>query len=387
MKNRAELYQNIKKFYKEEAKPLLEKYEKERKEDFQVIKVQRICLACVIIGIFGSVIMPALFILGFASAIALSIYYKFSKNERVKTEQRGKHSVTYLDIEADYEMSIKRVLMTKFLQLFEENLKWHKHDDIKSPTVYEDLLLDNLEIFTQTDIITFDDIIFGQDLEVPTDIIETRYGIDSKNTPKLLIGVLFVFFVIPAIILMLTTVAVFTENIILFLLPFLLIGLFIVTALTKFIHTNMISKKFAQNIILRFKIPKRIKAHTVIFEKEHVFNQKNKKEHFEKIILEDVIFEKRFNTYSTNQVEARYLLTTAFMKRFKELKTSFKANNIRAEFTSEELIIILQVDKDMFQMGNISKETSISTFLDMANEISSVLEVSKQLNLDSKTGL
>ena len=32
MKDRAELYQEIKKFFKQEAEPLLKKYEKERKE-------------------------------------------------------------------------------------------------------------------------------------------------------------------------------------------------------------------------------------------------------------------------------------------------------------------------------------------------------------------
>ena len=119
----------------------------------------------------------------------------------------------------------------------------------------------------------------------------------------------------------------------------------------------------------------------MIFEKQYAFKPKNKIKPFQKIVLEDIEFEKRFDTYSTNQVEARYLLTTLFMKRFENLKTSFKAKNIRAEFTGEELIVLIQVDKDMFQMG------SITTFIDMANEICSVLAISKQLNLDSKTGL
>lgn len=125
----------------------------------------------------------------------------------------------------------------------------------------------------------------------------------------------------------------------------------------------------------------------MIFEKQYAFKPKSKDEHFQKIILEDIEFEKKFNTYSTNQVEARYLLTTLFMKRFENLKTSFKAKNIRAEFIGKELIVLIQVDKDMFQMGSITKETTFSTFIDMANEICSVLAISKQLNLDSKTGL
>lgn len=371
MNNRAELYKNIRKFYKEEAEPVLRKYEKERKEDLPVIIAQQVCFLGVVIGVFGCSKIPALFILAILSAIALSVFYKISKNERIKTET----NTVYLDIEADYEMSIKRILMPKFLQIFGENLEWHKHDDATSPILYEDLLLDKLEIFTQTCSITFDDIIYGHDLEVPTDIIETRAGLDSKNTSKMGLVLFLAFLAIPAapiIFNILVSMPILFCAIVLFIL---------------FLKSKKSTNNSQQNLILRFKIPKHINAHTIIFEKGIMFNPKNTRERFEKVILEDVEFEKNFDTYSTNQVEARYLLTTAFMTKFKELELSFKAKSIRAEFTGKELIILLQVDKDMFQMGNITKETSISTFLEMANEICSVLAISKQLNLDSKTGL
>lgn len=382
MKDRAELYQEIKKFFKQEAEPLLKKYEKERKEDMLPVLLFRTCLITFSICILGCFIFPFLFVLAFILGIILLVYCNFSKNKKIRKVSGGYS----LDIENDYEMIIKRELMPKFLQIFESNLKWHKYNDTAGSPQNYNLQLDKLEIFAQSCIKTFDDIIYGHELDVPTDIIETKLGVGQNNIFTI-IGVVFAVGFLPFALLILIIIAFALQNpwILLFLVLGVLLAIIIVP-----IALACRTKKAIENsrsVILRFKIPKRIKAHTVIFEKQYAFKPKSKDEHFQKIILEDIEFEKKFNTYSTNQVEARYLLTTLFMKRFENLKTSFKAKNIRAEFIGKELIVLIQVDKDMFQMGSITKETTFSTFIDMANEICSVLAISKQLNLDSKTGL
>lgn len=293
-----------------------------------------------------------------------------------------------MDIEDDYEMILKRQLMPKFLQIFESNLKWHKYNDTAGSPQNYNLQLDKLEIFAQSCIKTFDDIIYGHELDVPTDIIETKLGVGLNNISTVATGVFAVQF-IPFVVIGVVIGLFLLATVFPWILPFLVLGILLAPIIVPIVLISR-AKKAVENsrsVILRFKIPKRIKAHTVIFEKQYAFKPKNKIKPFQKIVLEDIEFEKRFDTYSTNQVEARYLLTTLFMKRFENLKTSFKAKNIRAEFTGEELIVLIQVDKDMFQMGSITKETTFSTFIDMANEICSVLAISKQLNLDSKTGL
>ncbi len=45
--------------------------------------------------------------------------------------------------------------------------------------------------------------------------------------------------------------------------------------------------------------------------------------------LEDPIFEKKFEVYSSDQVEARYLLTTSFMERILELSNLFSENKLK----------------------------------------------------------
>lgn len=388
MKDRAELYQEIKIFFKQEAEPLLKKYEKERKEDMLPVLLQRTCIITTLLGFLGGFIFRYLIILSFISGIILILYCAFSKNKKIKKVTVAGQTTYYLDIEDDYEMILKRQLMPKFLQIFESNLKWHKYNDTAGSPQNYNLQLDKLEIFAQSCIKTFDDIIYGHELDVPTDIIETKLGVGLNNISTVATGVFAVYFipfgVIGVVIGLFLLATVFP-----WILPFLVLGILLAPIIVPIVLIRR-AKKAVENsrsVILRFKIPKRIKAHTVIFEKQYAFKPKNKIKPFQKIVLEDIEFEKRFDTYSTNQVEARYLLTTLFMKRFENLKTSFKAKNIRAEFTGEELIVLIQVDKDMFQMGSITKETTFSTFIDMANEICSVLAISKQLNLDSKTGL
>lgn len=388
MKDRAELYQEIKNFFKQEAEPLLKKYEKERKEDMLPVLLQHTCIITTLLGFLGSFIFPYLILLSIISGIILISYCAFSKNKKIKKVTVAGQTTYYLDIEDDYEMILKRQLMPKFLQIFESNLKWHKYNDTAGSPQNYNLQLDKLEIFAQSCIKTFDDIIYGHELDVPTDIIETKLGVGLNNISTVATGVFAVQF-IPFVVIGVVIGLFLLATVFPWILPFLVLGILLAPIIVPIVLISR-AKKAVENsrsVILRFKIPKRIKAHTVIFEKQYAFKPKNKIKPFQKIVLEDIEFEKRFDTYSTNQVEARYLLTTLFMKRFENLKTSFKAKNIRAEFTGEELIVLIQVDKDMFQMGSITKETTFSTFIDMANEICSVLAISKQLNLDSKTGL
>ena len=74
-----------------------------------------------------------------------------------------------------------------------------------------------------------------------------------------------------------------------------------------------------------------------------------------KVELEDPILRKHFNVYSTNQVEARYLLTTAFIERFKNLKTAFGTKKIKCSFFFRNKIMFAISSKDLFEIGHLYK--------------------------------
>ena len=80
-------------------------------------------------------------------------------------------------------------------------------------------------------------------------------------------------------------------------------------------------------------------------------NKNNKEE----VKLEDVVFSKKWNVYATDQIEARYLLTTAFMERILEVKRRFKGMNIEFSFFDNKLLIAIPSSKDMFETTSLFK--------------------------------
>lgn len=74
-----------------------------------------------------------------------------------------------------------------------------------------------------------------------------------------------------------------------------------------------------KGLIIKVKYPKKFQGTTVVRSNRYSEAVNG----MEKVNLEDVEFEKEYNVYSTDQVEARFLLTTAFMERLKNLENAF----------------------------------------------------------------
>lgn len=127
-----------------------------------------------------------------------------------------------MDIEDDYEMILKRQLMPKFLQIFESNLKWHKYNDTAGSPQNYNLQLDKLEIFAQSCIKTFDDIIYGHELDVPTDIIETKLGVGLNNISTVATGVFAVYFIPFGVITLIIISAILNQ---MWIIPLLILGI------------------------------------------------------------------------------------------------------------------------------------------------------------------
>lgn len=144
-----------------------------------------------------------------------------------------------------------------------------------------------------------------------------------------------------------------------------------------------------KGLIVRFEMPKYYKGHTVIFEnnKENAFVKLLAGSKYEKVELEDVEFNKRFSVYSTDQVEARYALTSGMMERLLNLKQTFKSKYIRASFSGDELVIAIQSDKDLFRLAGFLTKTDAKVYLTMFMEIISILKITDALNLQNNTGL
>ena len=168
-------------------------------------------------------------------------------------------------------------------------------------------------------------------------------------------------------------------------------------ALSGFIAIVMRQKEFSFNfldnkfrgVVAVFDLQKNIQGHTLIFENhyDNALVSKILANGYEKVSFEDEEFNKRYSVYTTNQVEARYALTTAMMERLKNLHHHFKSKYIRASFKDDKLVIAIQADKDLFRLASAWKEIYSKDYQTMFLELISILKITDALNLQNDTGL
>ncbi len=118
-----------------------------------------------------------------------------------------------------------------------------------------------------------------------------------------------------------------------------------------------------------------------------IFQIKNENR-LRKVELEDLKFDKRFNVYSENQIEARYLITPSFMNRLYNFQTAFGTKNIKCSFFDDKVMFAISTNKDLFELGNLfvslRNNKQIESFY---NEIVSIYNIIDYFKFDEKTGL
>lgn len=106
----------------------------------------------------------------------------------------------------------------------------------------------------------------------------------------------------------------------------------------------------------------------------------------ERAKLEDPLFEDMFDVYSSDQVEARYLLTPSFMERIRRLSGLFKGKPLHIAFVNGRLLFALDVREPLFEVSDISAPLSENeTLAKMEEELQIFQDVIQGLNLTSKT--
>jgi hypothetical protein len=101
---------------------------------------------------------------------------------------------------------------------------------------------------------------------------------------------------------------------------------------------------------------------------------------FKRVRLEDPVFEDRFNVYSDDQVEARYVLTPKIMSRIVELEDRFGAN-LYLSFRGSQVYIAISESYDMFE-ASIHDEVSFNQIERFLAEVNSILAIINDLDLN-----
>lgn len=108
----------------------------------------------------------------------------------------------------------------------------------------------------------------------------------------------------------------------------------------------------------------------------------------EPVHLEDIEFEKEYNVYSNDQIEARYVLTTAFMERFKNIQLAFRASKIEASISEQGILLAISTNRDLFKVGKLWRPVAdYEQFKTMMEEFASILELIDTLKLEQNIGM
>lgn len=100
------------------------------------------------------------------------------------------------------------------------------------------------------------------------------------------------------------------------------------------------------------------------------------------VTMEDPEFEEIFATVSTDQVDARYVLSTAMVRRFVDLNRRFPG--LRALFRNEKLVLALPRNRDLFEPSLYRRAHSSAQIGEFVRDIKSLLQIVDEMNLNTR---
>lgn len=136
-------------------------------------------------------------------------------------------------------------------------------------------------------------------------------------------------------------------------------------------------------IVILLEMNKKFKGQTIVIKDSGIFNCfKRMLRKQERVALEDVRFERRFEVFADDQIEARYLLTTAFMERILKAKDAFRGKNIQFSFFDNKLLIAIETQSNMFEVSSLFRRVTNRKMIDRAfSQFASVMEIIDILKL------
>lgn len=103
---------------------------------------------------------------------------------------------------------------------------------------------------------------------------------------------------------------------------------------------------------LRFRFHKQFHSRTLVLRDAGILNRFGGGSGLERARLESPSFEKAFEVYTNDQVEARFLLTPDLMLRLTELEKVFHGGALRCAFIDGEMLVALE-GGDLFEPGSM----------------------------------
>lgn len=102
----------------------------------------------------------------------------------------------------------------------------------------------------------------------------------------------------------------------------------------------------------------------------------------ERADLTDPEFEKRFDVFTSDQVEARYLIDPAIVENIKALHAEFEGKDFRAAFFEDRVLVLIASSKNHFEPAAIDQPAyDAAGVLSMKREVGQILSIVDRLAL------
>ncbi len=137
-------------------------------------------------------------------------------------------------------------------------------------------------------------------------------------------------------------------------------------------------------LILKLDMNKDFKSHTILAPTS--FLKKSSIPELKRTELEDIVFEKEYDVFTDDPVEARYILNPTFIEKIKNIKNIFKRKKLRCVFYKNNLLIAMpSMTGDLFSIGSLIRPAEDpKQFEELLNQFVSILELTEYLKLNEK---
>lgn len=353
-KYKNEKFLNFYKKYEKEITPYIGKYEKTR------IKY---AILFTILAILSTVLFERFIILDFSLGAIISMgLFDFCVI-----------CIIYDKINSKLKNKIKQTFIPKIIQTIGE-IHWNTGN-----TIISDTILEKSKLFGDYNIRSNDDTFEGKYNGIEFKVSETNLSYESGSGDKRTVSTVFNGIIIlidsnketKAHTIIETKVKAIQKIIKKISLSVLILW-FSILSIGNGIHTNNITA-LVVGIVLPLVII------LFIFPKNQMMSMK----------LEDSDFNKKYIVTTEDQIEGRYLITTGFMDRFKNLQTAFGTKNIKCAFFDNKVMFALHTNKDFFELSDglfhsLKHPKRVKSFYE---ETTAIYDIIDYFKLDEKTGL
>jgi hypothetical protein len=99
--------------------------------------------------------------------------------------------------------------------------------------------------------------------------------------------------------------------------------------------------------------------------------------------MDDPLFEKEFVVYGTDQIEARYILTSSLMKRIMDFRLKSK-KPIYLSFVNSKMSVAISYNKNLFEPNVFKTLLGFAPIEEYFNDLNMAVSIVEELNLNTR---